>query len=70
MPRMNGRELARALLQARPSLKVLFMSGYARLADESAPPDESGPVLRKPFSPGSLLSRVRAILDGVPPEPP
>ena len=64
MPGMNGRELAETLLDQRPGLRVLFMSGYTedtelRLGIENA----SQAFLQKPFSMRDLLARVRQVLD-------
>ena len=56
MPGMNGCELARMLLVARPSLTVLLVSGSH---PESA---ESLPFLQKPFAPAGLLDALRRIL--------
>ncbi len=65
MPEMGGPELARALGELWPGLKVLFMSGYSEgplgsrfLAGPAAP------LLKKPFSPAQLAGAVRALLDG------
>ena len=57
MPEMNGLELSRQIAMLRPNIKVLYMSGYAAdiLAREHE--DEEFPLLRKPFSIHSLLSR-------------
>jgi CheY-like chemotaxis protein len=49
MPRMNGRELAVALTERRPGLKVIFMSGY--------PADTLGPGQGLPLDPPVLVSR-------------
>ncbi|MBY0248339.1 MAG: response regulator [Nitrospiraceae bacterium] len=64
MPHMNGRELARQILLMRPTMKVLFVSGY---------PDETltrtgvarnrDPFIQKPFASEALLGTVRAVLD-------
>lgn len=63
MPNMRGPDLARALRQKIPELRVLYMSGYA---DESIglkhalrPCDD---FLQKPFSPTELVKRVRKLL--------
>jgi PAS domain S-box-containing protein len=64
MPKLNGRELAERLLVTRPDLKVLYMSGYTDtvmlhhglMAEEVA-------FLQKPFTPGGLAQKVRAVLD-------
>jgi CheY-like chemotaxis protein len=64
MPQMSGRELAEQLKTFRPQMKVLFMSGYTDdtvvrhgvLAAEVA-------FLPKPFSAGTLESKVREVLD-------
>jgi PAS domain S-box-containing protein len=65
MPKTSGRELAERLLAQRPSLRVLFMSGYA---DDVALRDSvvQGDVmfLAKPFTPTELAERVRSVLDG------
>jgi len=59
MPRMNGRELAKKLLAARPGIAVLFMSGYT---DDDQLPGGDGPasggLLAKPFGAAELLRRV------------
>ena len=63
MPGMNGRELARRLLERRPDTKVLFLSGYAEEAVERHGVLEPGTAfMQKPFSPTALASRVREVL--------
>ncbi|HUJ38967.1 MAG TPA: PAS domain S-box protein [Candidatus Acidoferrales bacterium] len=66
MPNMGGPELAGRLLEMRPQLKVLYMSGYSEFI--SAGHGEIGPLtyfLQKPFSLESLGKKVREILDEV-----
>jgi CheY-like chemotaxis protein len=63
MPRMNGRVLAEKLRQARPSLKVLYMSGYTADVIAHSGILESGTFLiEKPFTAVALLGRVRMVL--------
>jgi two-component system cell cycle sensor histidine kinase/response regulator CckA len=65
MPRMSGRELADQLLHARPTVHVLFMSGYT---DEAVLRhgvlEANVAFLQKPFSPATLARKVREVLDG------
>ena len=65
MPQMSGAELAREAGELRPSMRVLFMSGYT---DDHAVRQrvlESGlALLQKPFTPESLTRRVRDVLSG------
>jgi two-component system, cell cycle sensor histidine kinase and response regulator CckA len=64
MPRMGGREFADQLAQLRPGLPVLFMSGYTN--DEIMRRgllEPGAPFLAKPFSPETLSSKVREVLD-------
>jgi len=64
MPGMNGRELATRLLETRPSLRVLFMSGYTDDAIvHQGVLDESANFIQKPFAPDGLACRVREVLD-------
>ena len=64
MPGMNGREVATCLLEKRPSLRVLFMSGYTDDAIvHQGVLDESANFIQKPFSPDGLARRVREVLD-------
>ena len=64
MPGMNGVELSYKALEAKPHLKVLFVSGYT---DESLLEAGQFPAgtafLQKPFTLGSLLGKVREVLD-------
>ncbi len=70
MPGIKGPELARRLRLARPSIRVLLMSGYA--ADVVTKDDlTDAALLSKPFSPSALKTAVRQALDRpLSPEPP
>ena len=64
MPGMSGREAAEALRALRPGLPVLFVSGYTQEAIDQHGVLSSGvELLEKPFTPASLVARVRALLD-------
>jgi len=68
MPEMGGIELAAALREARPGLKVLFTSGHAEHPDlVSKPLGADTQFLPKPFLPGDLTRAVVALLEGAPP---
>ncbi|HUL60527.1 MAG TPA: MASE1 domain-containing protein [Anaeromyxobacteraceae bacterium] len=63
MPGMNGADLAETLRTARPSLRVLLVSGYAGdAALRAAAADGSASVLLKPFTPDQLVGRVAETL--------
>lgn len=72
MPRMNGWQLGECLMQTRPALRVLFMSGYPGhegMSDASPNrPLASAPCLQKPFTPGDLVHAVRQALTAPRPE--
>jgi len=64
MPEMNGSELAKKLLAARPDLKILFISGYtADVITQNTIRDNRFNFIQKPFSPTSLTSIVYTILN-------
>jgi two-component system cell cycle sensor histidine kinase/response regulator CckA len=64
MPDMDGHTLARLLRVHRPRLRVLYMSGHADpdLGELEGPQGE-GCFLQKPFTPTSLATRIREVLD-------
>jgi two-component system cell cycle sensor histidine kinase/response regulator CckA len=64
MPHIGGLELANRLKQRWPGLKVIFMSGYDRLAViQQGGSNERAEFIQKPFSPDQLAAKVRAVLD-------
>jgi CheY-like chemotaxis protein len=66
MPGINGPDLVGRLLATRPEIRVLYMSGYVDKDHVAAL--GTAPLLTKPFLPGTLLQRVRDVLDA--PSPP
>jgi len=67
LPGMSGPELARSLVEMRPSLKVLHMSGHDDASMVHRGLIESGvAILRKPFASDVLLRKLRELLDGPP----
>jgi CheY-like chemotaxis protein len=67
MPQMSGPEMAKRLIVGRPEMKILCMSGYT---DDSIV--RHGVIsadmafLQKPFTPETLIRKVRAVLDALP----
>jgi len=66
MPKMNGIELARALRSETPEIKVLLISGHTRdrkrVIEESLS-CASCSFLQKPFTPQTLVTKIRELLD-------
>ena len=71
MPGMNGIELARRVLDSRPGIPILFMSGYSEDAMEHLGDMAEGKAfLQKPITPTTLSRKVREILSEQRGEPP
>ena len=64
MPGMNGRDLAKRIQSARPTMKCLFMSGYtANAIAHHGVLDEGIQFIQKPFSRKDLAIKIRAMLE-------
>jgi PAS domain S-box-containing protein len=64
MPEMGGRELGRRLASVRPSLPVLYMSGYTgEDVTQRGLLEPGAPFQQKPFAPEELARKVREMLD-------
>ena len=64
MPEMNGRDLAKLIIEIKPGLKCLFTSGYtANVIAHHGVLDEGLYFLQKPFSMDDLASKVRQALE-------
>ena len=62
MPGMSGPTLARIAMDERPSLRVLFTSGYTNEPEQVVGAPDSA-FLGKPFSPQALVAKVREVLE-------
>ena len=63
MPGINGRELAEMLAPSRPTMKVIYVSGYPEeVVREKLNTPEMMTFLQKPFRADDLLRKVRETL--------
>jgi len=63
LPGMDGHQLASRIKQARPAIRVLFMSGYAEWPESSRDfLKEGAELLAKPFTAHMLLAKTRHLL--------
>ncbi|MFC5760574.1 response regulator [Rhizobium sp. GCM10022189] len=68
MPQMNGRQLADAVTEKWPDIRILYTTGYARNAIvHNGVLDHGVSLLAKPFSLEQLAHKVREALNGKPP---
>jgi CheY-like chemotaxis protein len=63
MPRMRGTELAGKLLDQRPEMDIVFMSGYTEEAVSKEWGGDRATVLEKPYTSEALLGAVREALE-------
>ncbi len=64
MPQMGGRRLTDSLMEVRPDMRVLLMSGYTdEVTLHQRTAESKLEFLQKPFSAKSLTRKVREILD-------
>jgi PAS domain S-box-containing protein len=64
LPGLNGRQIIEVARETRPSLKVLFMTGYAENAAIAAGFLEPGmSMITKPFAMEALATRIREMLE-------
>jgi nitrogen-specific signal transduction histidine kinase/ActR/RegA family two-component response regulator len=64
MPEMDGLSLVESLIQERPEMQVLYMSGYVEIeATEARLIQNNESYLEKPFGPERLLNAIREVFE-------
>jgi PAS domain S-box-containing protein len=63
MPQMSGPKLAKLVLERRPDMRVMFVSGYIERPDDLDDVSSAADFLQKPFTPTQLIETVRRVLD-------
>ena len=66
LPGLNGRQLADAARVNRPSLKVLFITGYAETAAGSSFLETGMEIITKPFSTSALATKLHEMVGSGP----
>jgi PAS domain S-box-containing protein len=66
MPEMGGSEFVRALVELRPTIKVLYVSGYTNDELMHRGIEQNATFVSKPFAPDDLVRKVREVLDAQP----
>jgi two-component SAPR family response regulator len=62
---MNGVELAKKALVLRPSLKIIYSSGFpAEVLAEKSMPLIDGPLLHKPYQRAEFAAIIRRVMEG------
>ena len=65
MPGLNGPGLAQQMIQERPELKVVYMSGYTgQVFNKDAVLNPGSIFVQKPFTREALAKKIREALDG------
>ncbi len=59
---LDGYALARRARQLRPALRVIYSTGFSRVASIRAPGAPMGETLQKPWRPHELLRLVQQVL--------
>ncbi len=62
MPGIDGNDLADRLSEIRPGIKIVLMSGYSNMAEDSDKKNGYD-FIQKPFTPNFLMNYVRKILN-------
>ena len=64
MPYMNGRELAEKIKKEKPSIKVIFMSGYTEnVITHNGELEKGIHYISKPITPIALIRKIRNVLN-------
>ena len=63
MPGMRGYDVAKRVARTRPTIKILYMSGYAEEALVGQPAFAGSALIEKPFAVDALARRVRETLE-------
>lgn len=64
MPEMGGIDLAKAVREQYPSVKILFATGFSQdVLSRQGETTEFGPILLKPFTRDTLARKLREVLD-------
>jgi PAS domain S-box-containing protein len=64
MPGMPVLKFIQTVLALRPTIRIVFMSGYTADSDRQLP--EGVPIVDKPFNADTLLRQIHATLEGLP----
>jgi PAS domain S-box-containing protein len=66
MPGLNGKQVAQCVSQLYPNMKIIYISGYTKdVIDNYGIFDLGTNFLPKPFTPFTLVRKVREVLDNI-----